>query len=79
MLMHCYKVQKNLLSSQIKLKISRYGICFYKKTISCRSQPLELYDPNGPRFMDSFVLGHLMKESSKLGLQMAIENSEVKV
>lgn len=29
--------------------------------------------------MDSFVLGHLMKESSKLGLQMAIENSEVKV
>ncbi|MGG5339892.1 hypothetical protein IGJ48_002597 [Enterococcus pernyi] len=52
---------------------------FLQKTISCRSQPLELYDPNGPRFMDSFVLGHLMKESSKLGLQMAIENPEVKV
>lgn len=52
---------------------------FLQKTISCRSKPLELYDSNGSRFMDSFVLGNFMKESSKLGLRMAIENPEVKI
>lgn len=52
---------------------------FLQKTILCRSKPLELYDPNSSRFMDSFVLGNFMKESSKLGLQMAIENPHVQI
>ncbi|MDT2838003.1 hypothetical protein P7H50_14235 [Enterococcus durans] len=52
---------------------------FLQKTISCRSKPLELYDPSSSRFMDSFVLGNFMKESSKLGLQMAIEDPKVKI
>lgn len=52
---------------------------FLRKTISCRSQPFELYDPSSSRFMDSYVLGTFMKKASKMGLQMAIESPYIEI
>lgn len=52
---------------------------FLQKTILCRTTPFEQYNPNGPLFMQSFVMGQFMKKASKAGLQMAIENPNLQI